>query len=804
MSGTEEREVQTTASKRAAAAVLTVGAVSIAAYFAVGPPRIQLVLYDLTGMVAVVLMVIGIVRNRPAVRRPWIVLTLGVLLYTAGDTIWSAYELLLHRPAPYPSPADYVYLIGLLAIALGLIGTLRARGARRDVDGIIDATIVAVGVGTIFWTFFMAPYAEDGSLTTLVKVVSISYPMMDVLLIAVIVRLLLAPGAHPASHRLLALAIGATLVADVAYSIDVVSGGYQTGSAIDGLWLAFYWLLAAAALHPSMVSAVTPRRSERIPRVWWRMGALTVAASLAPTTLVIQWLLDRPFDVPVIASASIGMFLLVVVRMHRLVLMVGSTVEELKEEHAMLLGSLEARDLLERQLRYQAFHDPLTDLANRNLFNEQLGHSIRRLGRTGGAVGLIFLDLDDFKHINDERGHAVGDRVLASLGVRLREVLRASDIAARMGGDEFSILLESIASSTDATAVAERVLDALRRPFVIEGEEISTHASVGVASTIDPATRPQDLLRQSDLAMYAAKNRGKNRSVTYDPSLEQELFGELRLLEQVQEALKRGEFRALYQPIVELGAARQVVGAEALIRWEHPEEGLVPPGLFLPVVERAGTVFELDRWMLQEACCQAARWNRSADGRRFRVAVNLSAVSLQRPEIVDAVAGALSSTGARPTDIVLEITESAFVHDMEGTIERLQELRLLGITVAIDDFGTGYSSLDHLRRLPIDVLKIDKSFVDGVAEGSEEASFAKAIITLAEQLHLITIAEGVETAPQAEALAELGAGCAQGFLFSRPVPADEIDDLLRASTDATRPQDVPQLQPLASTGALVA
>jgi len=794
----------TSTTPRAARVALAIGGMSIAAYFAVGTPRIQLVVYDLTGIVAVVLMAIGIIRNRPAVRRPWIILTLGVLFYTAGDAIWSAYDLVLHRPAPYPSVADYVYLTGLLAIALGLIGTLRVRGARRDVDGIIDALIVAVGVGTIFWTFFMAPYAGDGSLTNFMKVISMSYPMMDVLLIAVIVRLLLAPGEDSVSHRLLAMAIAATLVADVAYSIGVVSGGYQTGNAIDGLWLAFYWLLAAAALHPSMVFAVTTREAERAPAVWWRMGALALAASLAPITLVIRWLLDRPFDVPVIAGASIVMFLLVVVRMHRLVVMLGSKAEELRQEHTMLLGSLDARDLLERQLRYQAFHDPLTDLANRDLFNEQLGHSVRQVGRTGRRVGLLFLDVDDFKHINDTRGHDVGDRVLTAVADRLRGVLRGSDLAARMGGDEFSILLESIASSSDATSVAERVLDALRRPFVIEGEEICTHASVGVASTIDPTTRPQDLLRQGDLAMYAAKNRGKDRCVTYNPSLEQELFGELRLLAQVEGALERGEFRALYQPIFELGAARQMIGAEALIRWEHPEEGLIPPGLFLPVVERAGTVFELDRWMLQEACRQAARWNPLPDGRRFRVAVNVSAVSLQRPEIVDAVAAALSSTVARPTDVVVEITESAFVHDLEGTIERLQELRLLGVTVAIDDFGTGYSSLDHLRRFPVDVLKIDKSFIDGVAEGSEEASFAKAIITLAEQLHLTTIAEGVETAPQAAALEDLGASCAQGFLFSRPVPADEVDDLLRASTDASRRQEVPQLHPLASAAALVA
>jgi predicted signal transduction protein with EAL and GGDEF domain len=367
--------------------------------------------------------------------------------------------------------------------------------------------------------------------------------------------------------------------------------------------------------------------------------------------------------------------------------------------------------------------------------------------------------------------------VLVTLGERMRSALRGTDVAARIGGDEFAILLDAMTSPVDASRAALRLIEALNAPFPVAGRTIEVHGSIGVASTEDAATLGQDLLREADTAMYAAKNDGKHRYVVYRSSMQDELFGELRLLAQLRAGIDRGEFRAFYQPIVDL-ASGEIVGAEALIRWQHPERGLILPGRFLPAAEHAGTIFELDRWMLQQACGEAAGWKNLAGGRPLQMSINVSAESLQRSDIVDAVAWAIDSSQVDPANIVLEITESVLVRDIDDTIHRLEALKGLGVGIAIDDFGTGYSSLDHLRSFPVDVLKIDKAFVDGVARGPEDAGFAKAIIMLADQLHLSTVAEGVETEEQAAILTTLGANRAQGFLYSKGVPAGEMREFL--------------------------
>jgi len=330
---------------------------------------------------------------------------------------------------------------------------------------------------------------------------------------------------------------------------------------------------------------------------------------------------------------------------------------------------------------------------------------------------------------------------------------------------------------TDAAIAAKRLLTALDAPFRVAGQEIMVHGSIGAASTEDATANGQDLLREADTAMYAAKTEGKHRSVVFEPSMQDQLFGEVRLLAQIEAGIEAKEFRAFFQPIVDLPSG-ELRGAEALIRWQHPERGLLPPALFLAAAEQAGTIFDLDVWMLNEACREAAEWKARLADRPFQVSINVSAESLQRAEIVDIVASALSSSGIDPGVIVLEITESVLVRDIDRTIQTLEALKRLGVAIAIDDFGTGYSSLEHLRRFPVDVLKIDKAFVDGVARGSEEASFAAAIITLAEQLHLRTIAEGVETEEQAETLAALGARAAQGYVFSRPVSIEKMDEFV--------------------------
>jgi EAL domain-containing protein (putative c-di-GMP-specific phosphodiesterase class I) len=308
--------------------------------------------------------------------------------------------------------------------------------------------------------------------------------------------------------------------------------------------------------------------------------------------------------------------------------------------------------------------------------------------------------------------------------------------------------------------------------------------SIGIASSADPATTEEELIREADTAMYSAKSRGKNSYVAFEPALQTVRPGSLTMRTQLEMAARRGEFRAVYQPIVELESGR-LLGTEALIRWQHPLDGLIAPAAFLPIAEDSGVIVDIDRWILREACSESARWRDLGLKRRLQMNVNLSAASLQRQDLVQAVSSTLSRTGADPCDIVFEITESVLVRDIETAVRRLNELKALGVRIAIDDFGTGYSSLNYLRRFPIDILKIDKSFVDGVARGPEDASFAAAIITLAEQLHLNTVAEGVETEEQRLALVVLGAQAAQGYFFSRPISADQMLDLVMKSEGET-------------------
>lgn len=536
-------------------AYLLVGALSVALYFLSHNPEFQMVLYDATGFVAVGAILVGVRRNRPAHRLPWLLVAGGLLAYTLGDAIWSAYDLVLHRPAPWPSAADFLWLACPPLIALGLTAMLRRRGSGRDIEGALDALIIATGAGALSWGFFMAPYAADAALGVFAKIVSIAYPLGDIVLVAVIVRLLVAPGQRLLSHRLMAVAICGTLVADVVWSVQALSGTYYTGHFVDIGWLVFYWLMGAAALHPSMgAESEAGQRTRRPSRA--RLVVLAAAASLAPVTLVIQAHRGVALDVPVLAGASIFMFSLVVLRMERLVREVDSKMQQLKVQGKILRGSLDTRDSLESQLRYQALHDPLTDLANRTLFGDRMGHAISHMSRTGHAVSVLFLDLDDFKAINDTLGHEAGDHLLVDVGDRIKRLVRNADTAARLGGDEFAILLDGMAEGVDAHIVTDRILESLGFPFLLEGREVDVHVSIGIAISDDPTVTGQELLRRADVAMYSAKGKGKNGFAVYEPRMQDEVVGRIKLRSELKHAIEQGELRAVYQPIVELLPAR--------------------------------------------------------------------------------------------------------------------------------------------------------------------------------------------------------------------------------------------------------
>jgi diguanylate cyclase (GGDEF)-like protein/PAS domain S-box-containing protein len=434
------------------------------------------------------------------------------------------------------------------------------------------------------------------------------------------------------------------------------------------------------------------------------------------------------------------------------------------------------RKSLEEELKHQAFHDALSGLANRALFRDRLEHALARASRSRTSLAVLFLDLDDFKLVNDGFGHPVGDQLLVAVGTRIVEALRGGDTAARLGGDEFGILLEQIESPEESYEVADRVINALRTPFVIDGHEVHIRASVGIALSAAGAENPDELLQAADVAMYAAKGNGKGRYEVYHPALQDATVDRLERTVDLQRALDRGEFVVHYQPIVSL-VGSQTVGVEALVRWRHPERGLLLPKEFISLAEDTGLIIPLGRWVLEESCRQAHHWQQKHGlNDRLHMSVNISARHFQHIGLVGDVSRALQSSGLDPKSLVLEITESLLVQDTDAVIARMLELKMIGVQFAVDDFGTGYSSLSYLKRFPIDILKVDKSFVDDVAD-MHDGALAETIVQLGKTLNLRTIAEGIEEVPQLERLRTLGCQYGQGFLFAKPLPAPEMESL---------------------------
>jgi diguanylate cyclase (GGDEF)-like protein/PAS domain S-box-containing protein len=434
------------------------------------------------------------------------------------------------------------------------------------------------------------------------------------------------------------------------------------------------------------------------------------------------------------------------------------------------------RHALETQLSHEALHDSLTGLANRLLFQDRVAHAIARTQRQRGQVAVLFLDLDEFKDVNDSLGHQTGDIVLQVVADRLSRGVRAADTVARLGGDEFAILVEDGRGPDDVTALAERLLDEVRRPITAHDTELEIRASVGIVFADPGTTDAEALVRDADIAMYAAKDLGKDRIEVFRPEMQARISDRLQLVADLRHAIDEGELEVVYQPLIELSTER-MVGVEALVRWQHPARGLLPPSAFIGAAEESGLIVALGDHVLREACAAARAWAVTHDGFEL-VSVNLSPRQFTDEHLVDNIAAILAETGLPPELLVLEITENVLIGDLIATGTRLQALRAMGVRIAIDDFGMGYSSLNYLRALPVDILKIDRAFVTGLGTEEHDDALVEAIIELARVMGLETIAEAVEQASEAERLRELGANLVQGFYFSRPVPAAAITGAL--------------------------
>ncbi|MGH9177863.1 MAG: putative bifunctional diguanylate cyclase/phosphodiesterase [Acidimicrobiales bacterium] len=438
------------------------------------------------------------------------------------------------------------------------------------------------------------------------------------------------------------------------------------------------------------------------------------------------------------------------------------------------LRDISERKAFERRLTHQAFHDSLTGLANRALFTDRVEHALHRRAREQHDVAVVFLDVDDFKTVNDSLGHAAGDQLLVGVAQRLAGCVRPADTTARLGGDEFGVLLEEIDCPQATFSAAQRLIDSLAEPFALEDKSVDVTASAGIAFAGSSATRSEELLRNADIAMYMAKTKGKGVYEVFEPEMHEAALRRLDLKADFQRAIDNEEFLLRYQPIVRLDTGR-TVGFEALVRWQHPVRGQVGPAEFIPLAEETHLIVPLGRWVLEHACRQARTWHSLYAS---SMSVNLSRRQLEQPDLVEQVEGVLQRTGVVPSALTLEVTESVVMHDASSTAAVLRQLRGLGVRVAIDDFGTGYSSLATLRQLPIDVLKIDKAFVDGVTASAEDAVLVGTVIELARGLGLVTVAEGIEEEPQVEALRRLGCPLGQGYHFAKPLTADAAAAML--------------------------
>jgi diguanylate cyclase (GGDEF)-like protein/PAS domain S-box-containing protein len=1043
-------------------------AVLVALYYSF--PGLRAETWGLIGLSGVSGIVAGVVINRPSRKLPWLLLAGALACFTAGQVSFLVAQL-VGAALPFPSFADVLYLLTYPLYTVGLLIFIWWRTPDRDRRSLIDALTLIAGLALLSWIYLILPYVHSPGLSWLQKSVAIAYPLGDVLVLAMLARLL-APGAgRTRSVDLLTLGGLGVLTSDVAYGLIQLHGGFHNGTVVDLGWAVFYAGWGAAALHPTMTELTKPVTAQPAQVSRTRLAVLMLASLIAPAVLFIESFGFRGGNLSVIAVFSAVLYLLVLSRLadvaashgralgrERAVRQAGAallsafTVEQAgaavrsatdtlfgrgprgdvllavrtdgavravatasadpapmsrltdlaegwlplvtgsapilapvtslpphaaaivpgydwmllcpltlndrpsgdpligvlavfgdQRTLADLAGTLEilahqvalaverimlreevfrqgneayfrtlvqdtsdvilivdddgkvryatpsatsifgdiavegaylwdlvadgrrdelvgiltrapatggfssryvdrrivrrdgmtvqvqvrASDLhddptvagrvltmrdvteqrqLEEQLKYQAFHDALTGLPNRLLFQDQIAQQVAAARLDGTTAGVLFVDLDDFKVVNDTMGHGVGDELLVATAVRLFGLIRECDTAARLGGDEFALLIANAPDSAAVEAAADRVVSAFSEPLVLASGAVLTTVTVGVATTED-GTDTDELLRHADLALYAAKAAGKRQWRRYQPVLSEGLVRRRELQAALEKAVARCAFTLAYQPIVALTTG-EVAGFEALVRWPHPQWGMMQPDQFISLAEETGQIVPLGSWVLGRAAGDTARWRRdlrddqrqslaSYDGavpRGLYVSVNVSARQFSAPGFVAGVRGILDSSGLEPGALMLELTESVLLRRDERVVSDLIELKAIGVRLAIDDFGTGYSSLSYLGELPIDVLKIDKSFVDGIAHSEQRLALVKGIVQIARTLQLEVVAEGIESEAQRDLLMAMGCQWGQGYLLAMPMPAHQAQTLVRTGSRLmpSLPREVPE------------
>ena len=729
---------------------------------------------DSAGLVCAAAIVVGVRRHRPARPAAWLLLATATLLMGVGDIAFSLYRYGT-APLPFPSWADAIVLAALTTLA-GALWVVERRSKVRDVTAWQDAATWAVAGVLLGWEWLREPLLEASGGSPAAAAVVAAYPVLDLVLLVLLVRLVASRVGSPRVRWGLALSVGAYLVSDALFVLHAFASGDKASATVGLGWLVFYAGLAVTALHPSMVELGEPRTTPVRGGGDRRQLLLVGVALLSPALAAWHDWNTGGDDFGLIVAGATTLLVLTSLRGAGLL-----------RGLARLTGELQGR---ERELQHRATRDALTGLSNRAVLQEGMDRAMA----AGEPFSVALIDLDDFKHVNDARGHDAGDALLVAVAQCLLTGLGPDALVSRLGGDEFAVLADGAPE-----ALAELLVRCLQS-CVEPHSEVHVRASVGVSSSLAGAATRSELLQHADLAMYVAKRAGGGRTRVYQPAMSTQLREEHELRGRLVAAVQAGEFAAWFQPVVALDTGR-LTGFEALVRWDRGD-GLVLPDEWMAIAEQSDVVVAVDLQVLGLAARQLVRWGREvpgADG--LGVAVNVSARSLREPDIVQRVLAIVEREGLAPGQLVLEVAEQVLRDETAGP--RLQQLRAAGVRVALDHFGTGWSSLAHLRRFPVDVLKLDRSFLTGLGDGAAPDALAAAILQLAAALHLEVVAEGIETREEADVLLKLGCRSAQGFLFAHPAPAAQLTHLVRDGRlpvvprpRLSQPQDAPVVLPL--------
>jgi diguanylate cyclase (GGDEF)-like protein len=716
--------------------------------------------------VAVVSTVLGIRWYRPALRGPWVCICVALVLFLVAGAARQEVGGLGDLSSRRSLVPDLLALPGYVVLAVALAGFARARrrGRAGDIDATLDATVAALAVLSLAWTSLVNPVVARAGTPLYVKAVLACYPALSVFLVALSARIAFSPsGRRVVAYKLLFGAMGMMLLGDCVYMLVDTGLVNLPLSVADAPYALAYVCCAAGALHPSMRGLTEPIPPGEVAPKSGRLAFVAVALGVPALLTITRH--DSVFsDRLVLAGIVLALTTTATWRVSR---------------------ALRAHARSEADLAYQATHDPLTHLPNRVAVEAHLARALLGDVTSGNQVALLFLDLDRFKLLNDTMGHTAGDELLVAVAGRLKGRIRGSELVARVGGDEFVVILDDVSDIADVLDFCERIRESLASPFALRGGEVFTSVSIGVALAErgQGSVGAEGMIREADTAMYQAKDAGRNQVAVYDRSMRDRLFERLTLDNDLRLALERDELHLQFQPIIGLPAG-PVEGVEALLRWSHPTRGSIPPSKFIPIAEESSLIVVIGEWVLEQACRELALWQRSGDlPADFYVSVNLSARQMHDPNLVDTVRRVLVRHGVPPKALSLELTESILMEEPERSRARLDSLRELGVQLAIDDFGTGYSSLAYVQRFPAQTVKIDRSFVEALDDDdTSQESLVAAIVAMAKALGMSTVAEGIESPAQEARLIQLGCQAAQGFFYSVPVSADQLPATVRRLT----------------------